>query len=493
MEFSTTQSLKSRKPADLLVVPFWKADKQALAAFDIGPLKKILSEPLASSDFHGKEGETMLLYTSGQPEKRLALIGLGAQSEITVEKLRRAYANITKLCHKKKLKHINLVLPTGSAMAPSDIATGISEGLLLPNYVFTALKRHSIKDDHPVLLETATIVEGSKSDLAIAAKSAAICESVNFVRDLVNGNADDVTPQHLASAARGLEKTCKHVKTTVFDRKRIEKEKMGLLLAVNKGSHLDPAFIIIEYRGNPKSSDRTIVVGKGITYDTGGLLVKPRGSMETMKDDMAGGAAAMGIIHAAASLELKVNVTAVVPTTENSIDSKSYKPGDVYIGYAGKSIEIIDTDAEGRLVLADALAYAVKNLKPSRIIDMATLTGAIMVALGEEASGLMSNNDVLADLLVRAGSETGERVWRMPMYEEYRDSLKSDVADMKNVGGRFGGAITAAMFLQEFVGKVPWAHLDIAGTAFHGDSKRYLPKYASGVGVRLVLSLLESL
>lgn len=493
MEFLATPSIKTREPADLLVLPFWKSDKQPVPAFDIDTFKKILSEPLTSHDFHGKEGETMLLYVSGQPEKRLALIGLGAQSDITVEKLRRAYANITRFCHKKKLKTINLVLPKGSSIAPSDIITGISEGLLLPNYVFTSLKKHSIQDEQLVILERAAFIEASKSDLAIATKAAIIVESVNFVRDLVNGNADDVTPQHLSSVARGLEKTCKRVKTTVFDRKKIEKEKMGLLLAVNKGSHLDPAFIIIEYKGNPKSSDHTIVVGKGITYDTGGLLVKPRGSMETMKDDMAGGAAAMGIIHAASSLELKVNVTAVVPTTENSIDSKSYKPGDVYIGYAGKTIEIVDTDAEGRLVLADALAYAVKNLKPSRIIDMATLTGAIMVALGEEASGLMSNNDVLADLLVRASSETGERVWRMPLYEEYKDNLKSDIADLKNVGGRLGGAITAAMFLQEFVGKTPWAHLDIAGTAFLSADKRYLPKHATGVGVRLVLSLLESL
>lgn len=493
MEFLTTSSYKSREPADLLVIPFWKTNKQPLPAFDTDIFKKILFEPLASHDFYGKEGEIMLLYVSGQPEKRLVLIGLGAQSDITVEKLRRAYANITKLCHKKKLKEINLILPKGASLAPSDIITGISEGLLLSNYAFTALQRHSLQDDQPVMLEKATFIEGSKSDLAIATKSAIITESVNFVRDLVNGNADDVTPQHLTLVAKGLEKTCKHVKTTVFDKKRIEKEKMGLLLAVNKGSHLDPAFIIIEYKGNSKSSDRTIIVGKGITYDTGGLLIKPRGSMETMKDDMAGGAAAMGIIHAASSLGLKINVTAVVPTTENSIDSKSYKPGDVYIGYAGKTIEIVDSDAEGRLVLADALAYAVKNLKPSRIIDMATLTGAIMVALGEEASGLMSNNDVLADLLARAGSETGEKVWRMPLYEEYKDSLKSDIADLKNVGGRFGGAITAAMFLQEFVGKTPWAHLDIAGTAFHTAGKRYMPKYATGVGVRLVISLLESL
>lgn len=493
MEFFTTSSLKSRKGADLLVIPFWTSNKQVQPAFDIDTFNKILSAPLATHDFHGKEGEIMFLYASGQPEKRLALLGLGAQADITVEKLRRAYANITRMCHKKKLKGINVCIPKCSAMAQSDVIKGISEGLLLSNYAFHALKQESIKNDKPVMLEEVTMVEGSKADLAIANKCATICDSVNFVRDLVNGNADDVTPQHLVAVARGLEKTCKHVKTTAFDKKQIEKEKMGLLLAVNRGSSLDPAFIIIEYKGNPKSSDRTVVVGKGVTYDTGGLLIKPRGSMETMKEDMAGGAAALGIIHAIAALELKINVTAVIPTTENSIGSKSYKPGDVYKSYAGKTIEIVDTDAEGRLVLADALAYAVKNLKPTRIIDMATLTGAIMIALGDEASGLMSNNDVLADLLVRAGSETGERVWRMPLYEEYKDKLRSDVADMKNTGGRLGGAITAAMFLQEFIGKIPWAHLDIAGTAFHEESKRYQPKYATGVGVRLVVSLLESL
>lgn len=493
MEFFTASSLKSRKSADLLVIPFWKSNKQVHPAFDITSFDKVLLEPLASNDFHAKEGETMVVYVSGQPEKRLVLLGLGVQSDITVEKLRRAYANVTRACHKKKFTEINLCVPTCTSMAQADIIRGISEGLLLSNYVFTALKHDSIKDDKPVMLEKATFIEGSKADLAIAKKSAVLSDSVNFVRDLVNGNADDVTPQHLVAVARGLEKTSKNVKTTVFDKKRIEKEKMGLLLAVNRGSNLEPAFIIVEYKGNPKSSDRTVVVGKGITYDTGGLLIKPRGSMETMKEDMAGAAAAMGVIHAAAALELKINVIAVVPTTENSIGSKSYKPGDVYTSYAGKTIEITDTDAEGRLVLADALAYTVKHLKPTRIVDMATLTGAIMVALGEEASGLMSNNDVLADLLARAGSETGERVWRMPLYEEYKDQLKSDVADMKNTGGRLGGAITAAMFLQEFVGKTPWAHLDIAGTAFHADSKRYLPKHATGVGVRLLISLLESL
>lgn len=493
MDFAIASSFSSRKHADLLVVPFWKTNQKIQIAYDTDALHKILSAPLAAHDFHAKEGETMVLYVSGQPEKRIVLLGLGVQSSLTVEKLRRSYAVVTKLCQKHKWEEINLCLPKCSSMAQEDLVQGVTEGLLLPNYVFTSLKNHSIKDDKPVVLTKATLVEGSKADLEIAKKCATVMESVNFARDLVNGNADDVTPQHLAAVAKGLEKTCKHVKTTVFDKKRIEKEKMGLLLAVNRGSNLEPAFIIISYKGNPKSSDHTVIVGKGVTYDTGGLLIKSRGGMETMKDDMAGAAAAMGVIHAISSLGLKANVTAVIPATENSVDSRSYKPGDVYASYSGKTVEIVDTDAEGRLILADALAYAVKNLKPSRIVDIATLTGSMMVALGEEATGLLSNNDVLADLIARAGSQTGERVWRMPLYDDYRDPLKSDIADLKNTGGRFGGAIIAAMFLKDFIGEVPWAHLDIAGTAFYSDAKRYWPKYGTGVGVRLLVSLLESL
>lgn len=493
MEFLTSPSLQSRKPADLLVIPFWKSQKKIQPACDTEIFHKILTGPLATEDFHGKEGETIMLYVSGNPEKRIVLLGLGLETAITIEKLRRSYASITRICQKFKLKSVNICTPKCPSMAQEDMIKGVAEGLLLPNYVFTALKHDSIKEEHPALLEKAAFINASKSDLAIAQKCAVVMDSVNFARDLVNGNADDVTPQYLAAVAKGLEKTCSHVKTTVFDKKRIEKEKMGLLLAVNRASNLEPAFIIVAYKGNPKSSDHTVIVGKGITFDTGGLLIKSRGNMETMKDDMAGSAAALGVIHAIANLGLKINVTAVIPTTENSIGSKSYKPGDVYQSYSGKTVEIVDTDAEGRLVLADAMAYAVKNLKPSRMIDLATLTGSIMIALGEEASGLMSNNDVLADLLARAGSETGERVWRMPLYDDYKDQLKSDIADIKNTGGRYGGAITAAMFLQEFIGKTPWAHLDIAGTAFHTDNKRYLPKYGTGVGVRLLVSLLESL
>lgn len=495
MNFSISAALKARKGADLLVIPFWKGKKHAEPAFSsVAALHRHVDAPIAIHDFHGKEGELLLLYVSGEPEKRIALLGLGAQEAITVEKLRRAYAAVTRMCHKKKIREANVAVPECPALAKQDLVRGIVEGLLLPNYVFNALKHDALKEDKIVLLHAVNLIGVGKSELAVAKKCAAICRAVHMARDLVNGNADDVTPQHLADVAQGLAKTCKHVKTTVFDKKRIEKEKMGLLLAVNRASFRDPVFIITEYKGNPKSSDHTVIIGKGITFDTGGLNLKPTGGMETMRDDMAGAAAALAVIQAASALELKVNVTAVVPSTENCIGSKSYKPGDVYSSYSGKTVEIGNTDAEGRLILADALAYASEHLKPSRIIDLATLTGAVDIALGSETTGLLSNNDVLADLLIRFGSETNERVWRLPLYEEYREQLKSDIADIKSTGGRSAGCITAAVFLQEFVGKqIPWAHLDIASTAFLNESKRYLPKYATGVGVRLLITLLENL
>lgn len=486
-------SLDARKKSDLLVIPFWKGKHHAEPAVDVASIKKRFTPILSLGDFLGKEGEVLLHYVSDEEEKRILFLGLGKQDEMTTEKLRRSYSSVTKLCHKNKLSNIAILVPTCKHLSREDLIRGLTEGLVCPNYVFTALKESSLKEDPVVLLEKITLLGANKQELAWAEHWALIFDSVNFARDLVNGNADDVTPQHLAAVARGLEKTGTHVKTTVFDKKRIAKEKMNLLLAVGRGSTNDPAFIIVEYKGNPKSTNHTVVVGKGVTFDTGGLLIKLRGTgMETMKSDMAGAAVALGVVHAASTLGLKVNVTAVVPSVENSVDANSYKPGDVYRGYGGKTVEISDTDAEGRLILADALAYVEANLKPSRIIDIATLTGSVEVALGDEATGMMSNHDGLADLFVRFGSETGERVWRLPLYEEYKEALKSDIADLKNTGGRHGGCQRAALFLQEFLDKkTPWVHFDIAGTAFFPGGKRYWPKYASGIGVRLILSLLE--
>lgn len=493
MDFSTVANLDKRKPAEVLVLPFWKGKKQAESAATLGKLGSLVNAPIAADDFKGREGEVLFLYGSDKTDKRIALIGLGEEDKVTMEKLRRSYAHFSRECHKRRLKHVNILVPSSDSLGEEFVIRGLVEGLMIPNYVFTKHKCDAIKDECPVLLESAVLIGASAAGLAIAKKSAHVLDGVYLARDLVNTNADDMTPTHLGHVAQGLAKTLSNVKTTVFSKKQIEKEKMGLILAVNRGASHDPAFIIVEYKGAPKSKDHTVIVGKGVTYDTGGLNLKPTGSMETMKSDMSGAAAVLGTLHAAATMGLKINLTAVVASVENAVSATSYKPGDVYAGYSGKTVEIGNTDAEGRLILADALAYTVKHLKPNRIIDIATLTGAIEVALGPEAAGLFSNNDALADSLIRAGSETYERVWRFPLYEEYREMLKSEIADIRNIGGRGAGSITAAMFLQEFVGKTPWAHLDIASTAYSADGRRYNPKLATGIGVRLLIEFLETL
>lgn len=487
MDFTIISNLDQRKESDLLVLPFWKEKKGAHAAAEIGSFAKSAALPIKAQDFTGKEGEVLILYNDGKHESRVALIGLGEKEKCDVEKLRRAYGNLAKAARKCKAQTISLILPSGNE---TDVVRGVSEGILLSNYSYDKLKHDSIKEDPTVLIKKVQLIGATKKGLEVAKKYGTIADSVYFVRDLVNGNADEITPQFLVETARGLTKKFPKIKTTIFDKKRIVKEKMGLLLAVNQGSSRDPAVIILEYQGNPKSKEVTAVVGKGITYDTGGLNIKTSG-METMKTDMSGAAIALGTIRTAAMLGLKVNLVAVIPTTENSVSAHSYKPGDVFQSYSGKTVEIGNTDAEGRLILADALAYTAKNLKPTRIIDFATLTGSIVIALGDEAIGLFSNDDVLAEKISAAGKSTFERVWRMPLFEEYKAQLKSDVADINNIGGRPAGSITAATFLKEFVGDIPWAHLDIAGVAYQTKEKRYNPKLASGVGVRLMIDLLE--
>jgi leucyl aminopeptidase len=501
VSFTVAPKLEKRPIADLLVWPYYAEKKQAKAALELGSAFQTLAgAPLSLRDFAGKEGELLFLYLTGQPEKRLLLLGLGAKEKVTTETLRRAYSALAKACHQRKIRSINLLVPEMAALSREAVWRGMVEGLLLTNYTFDKLKVDTVREQPAVLLQKIGLVGAPKQALELAKKLALICEGVYLVRDLANSNADEVTPRHLMQVTEKMAKSLPRTKVTLLDKARLTKEKMGLLLAVGQGSIHEPALICLEYnpfsKTNAKGKDHTIIVGKGITYDTGGLNLKSSG-METMKGDMAGGAVALAVVLIAAQLKLPVHLTAVVAAAENSVSARSYKPGDVYISYSGKTVEISNTDAEGRLVLADALSYAIKKLKPTRLIDVATLTGGVDVALGSEATGLLANNDALADSLIRAGSETFERLWRLPLHEEYKELLKSDVADMKNAAGRSASPITAAMFLKAFVDQaphpIPWAHLDIASTAFLNEAKRYQPKFATGVGVRLLIEFLESL
>jgi leucyl aminopeptidase len=494
MQISFCEMSKRRSRADLIVIPFWQEKKKAVAAAaGIQEFSSLVALPLKEGDFHGKEGETLLLYRQGGKEKRVMLLGLGAKKSAVVDTFRNAYASSVKLCLHKKVREVNFLLPDVESIEPEVVAKAVCEGILLSNYAFDQLKSQVLKEDPHHLLAKGCLIGYPKEQMAFLKKTSQVISAVHYVRDLVNRNGDDVTPQALILEAKLLEKQFSAITTSVLDKEKLEKEKMGLLLAVGKGAAREPALVLIEYKGDPDSKALTAIVGKGITYDTGGLNLKPTGSMETMKCDMAGAAATLGLMRAAAAIGLKRNLIGVLATAENAIGSMSYKPGDVFLGRAGISVEIANTDAEGRLVLADAISYVQDKYRLTRMIDMATLTGGIVIALGEEASGLFSNNDVLAKALVKAGDVTHERVWRMPVYREYKESLKSQIADIKNVGGRKASAGTAALFLQQFVKQVPWAHLDIAGTAYLSDPRSYHPTHATGVGVRLLIEFLENL
>ncbi len=492
MKIQLAKNIKQKNKADYLVLPFLEDKKEPVALFGFKEYDSIVEAPIKAKDFFAKEKQLRLVY-SDQADKRILLLGLGKEKNLSESSISEIYAEVVTYLKTNKAKSVNIVVPENLKVTKKQLLKGIVEALFLANYSFDKYK-HATKKSQPTPLEQACLIGIDPKDKKLVEKGKIIADGVNLTRDLVNNNADDETPQNLAKVAKSFEKISSKIKVDVFDKKRIQKEKMGLLLAVNRGSDKHPAFIIIEYSGNPSSKDRSVIVGKGITYDTGGLSLKPSASMDTMKSDMSGSAAVIGTMYTIAKLNLKVNVTCLVPSTENSIGPASYKPGDVYVGMNNKSVEVTNTDAEGRLILADALSYAVKKIKPNRIIDVASLTGACVVALGEEIAALISNNEKLSDKLENAAKRTGDHVWKLPLFKEYKKLLKSEIADIKNcsMGGK-GGTLTAALFLEEFVDNVEWAHLDIAGPAFLSKPKGLHPTFATGVGVRLLVDFFENL
>jgi len=491
MKVTAASNINKRAKADYIILPFLETKKGPIPLCSIGQFSRSIKGPLETKDFLAKEKQISIVY--GSKEKRIMLLGLGQADKINEFHISEIYAEAVAFLKKRKTKSVNIVVPQKLDLPKEDLVKGIVEALFLTNYSFDKFK-HFSKKEAPVYLLSACLVGLEKKEMALVRKGEIIASGVNLSRDLVNNNADDETPQNLAKVAKNFEKISKKVKVSIFDKKRIEKEKMGLLLAVNKGSDKDPVFIIINYMGDPSSKEKSVIVGKGITYDTGGLSLKPTSSMDTMKSDMSGGAAILGSMYTIAKLNLKTNVIGIVPATENAIGPKSYKPGDVYVSMSQKSVEVKNTDAEGRLILAEGLSYATEKIKPKRIINVASLTGACVVALGEDVAALFSNNKELANQLEEASKRTGDHLWRMPLYKDYRKQLDSDIADLKNIGnGREAGAITAALFLQEFVDGVPWAHLDIAGPAFLAKPKGLHPTLATGIGVRLLAYFFENL
>jgi len=483
--------------ADAIMVGYFEGVESLKG--DIADIDKALggaiSQLIAQGEIKGKLNEVALIHSLGKlPSTRVAVVGLGKQKELSQDKVRGAVAGACRLLRQKGAGSIATVVQGAGVadISPEDAAQAATEGALLGLYTF---RRHITKEAEYGDIEQLTIVAADKTELPRLErgcdKGRVLAEATNLARDMVNEPANYMTPGDMAETAAELAKSC-GLELKVLEREQMRELGMGALLGVAEGSNQPPKFIILQYRGGGSGGVDVVLAGKGITFDSGGISIKPSQKMEEMKGDMAGGAAVMAAMSAIAQLKPRLNVTALVPATENLPGGSALKPGDVVTAINGKTIEIISTDAEGRLALADALGYAGK-LEAKVIIDVATLTGACMVALGDVCTGAFGNNQEIVDKVIAAGAEAGELIWQMPMYDQYKEQNKSDVADIKNVGGRYGGAITAAQFLAEFVGDTPWVHLDIAGTSMSTKERTYLVKGATGVPVRTLVNLVLSL
>ena len=476
--------------ADLLAVPVF-ADRvpgpgaaQAMAA-----LGSSLDPLLDARGFTGKAGDVVVFPTLGHlPATMLALVGLGDRDKVDAEALRRAAAAAVRSAGsaRKAVTTLAQALPGSPAVA----ARAVAEGAHLAAYRFDKYKAKPNGTQPPGRLQSLVVAagDGKKAELAAAvAAGEARAAATNLARDLSNEPANNLHPADLAEAARKL--AGKRVTVKVKDEKALAREGFGGILGVGQGAAHPPRLVELTYRPE-NAKGRVVLVGKGITFDSGGLSLKPADSMGGMKTDMSGAAAIIGVMSVLGDLGVEVEVTGYLASAENMPSGNAIRPGDVLTMKNGKTVEVLNTDAEGRLVMADALALGAAA-KPDAMVDVATLTGACMIALGPRIAGLMSNDDALAAELLDAAADAGELAWRLPLPDEYHKEIVSDVADLKNVGQRWGGALTAGLFLKEFVDGRPWAHLDIAGPSRSEAEDGYLPKGSTGAAVRTLLSWLE--
>ena len=494
--------------ADLLALPLFAVDRaRPQLPPRLAPVSRALGGRLeaafASGEFKGKRGEMLLLHADpGAPVRRVLLIGLGAEGGADAETMRRAAGGAISAAQVRRAERVVFVAPALRRVRPAAQAEALAEGAVLAAYRFDRYRTR--RDEAPADVSRVTLLFERTKELRALRKAAAtgvvLAESQNFARDLSNEPANHLSPVALAHAAQKMARAC-GLACRVFDVPELERRGMGGLLGVGQGSANPPRLIVIE-RNAPAKTRRAgerrraalptvCLVGKGITFDSGGISIKPAAAMHEMKHDMSGAAAVAGALRAAALLEIPLHVVGVIAAAENLPSATAYRPGDVLKTASGQTVEILNTDAEGRVVLADALHYARTEVSPEAIVDLATLTGACVVALGKWCSGLFSNDERLAARLAQAADASGERVWRMPVWDEHREAIRGEIADLKNTGGRDGGAITAAAFLSSFVEKTPWAHLDIAGTAYVDKATQVQPRGATGAGVRLLAAWLR--
>jgi leucyl aminopeptidase len=502
MEIAVKAGQIQQEEAELIVVNLFagvKTPAGATGAVDKA-LGGLITDLIASGDFKGKLNELAVLYAQGAvPAKRVMIVGLGKEEEFDLDKVRDAAGSVARRARQLGVRTYSTIVHGGgqTGLSVEMASQAVVEGTVLALYKF--LKHKSSSDEEEPEIEQLTLVEFDADKLSQVEAGARVgqvtAESACLARDLINHPSNVVTPTMLAETARQLAEE-HSLRCQVLDEEQMAELGMGALLGVARGTQEPARFIILEHNAGRQDLDTIVLVGKGLTFDSGGISIKASEGMEEMKTDMAGGAVVLATLRAIGILDLPLHVVGLVPATENLPGGRAYKPGDVLQSLSGQTIEVISTDAEGRLILADALAYA-QRYEPKAVVDLATLTGACVVALGHMASGLMGTDAELVARLKRASQTTAELAWELPLLRDYYRQIKSEVADVKNVGGRPGGAVTAGAFLSKFAQGQPWAHLDIAGTTWIESDKiyplrSYLPTPgATGAGVRLLVQFLR--
>jgi leucyl aminopeptidase len=492
MQVRITSDAPASHATGALVIPVF-TDKllEGVAKQIDAALGGALSDVLESGEIAGKPNELAVVHAKDAPYRRVALVGLGSREKFTPYALARLAGTAVRTLGKRNVATLAFVLPDEAAADVQLAASAVAEGAIAATLDNTTYRT---EPDKPVVSHEVAIFAGSLDRDALdagVARGTAIGEAVNFARLMALTPGNDMTPTHLAARAKELAAEA-GLGFDMLDEARMTEKKMGSLLGVSRGSDEPATLSVMTYRGDPSSDEILALVGKGLTFDSGGISIKPAEAMHEMKYDMCGGAGVIAAMYAIGKLKPKINVIGVIPSSENLPGPRAMKPGDILRAMNGKTIEVINTDAEGRLILADALCYA-RELGATKIVDAATLTGACVVALGHAASGVMSNDDAFVDRFLRVVADGGERYWRLPLYDDWDRQIKSDIADLKNTGGRPGGAETAAAFLQNFVADVPWIHLDIAGTAYLDSESSYLAKGPTGTPVRAFVAIVEDL
>lgn len=497
MKIELQQGDIGQSTADLIVVNLFQgvtAPAGATGAVDRA-LGGAISEVIAAGDFTGKSGETLVLYTRGAlPAPRVLVVGLGEAGKFDLRAARNAAATVGRKARDLGVKTVATIVHGAGigGLDPAAAAAALVEGTRLGLYRYIGYRSQPPKDWKPDP-EALIVVERDAGRLAAfqagCARGEAVAQGVLLARDLVNTPANRMTPTIMAERAEALARET-GLKFQALGRAECKALGMGIFMAVAEESEQEPQFIILEHNADRSDLPTVVLVGKGVTFDAGGISLKPAEEMWKMKDDMAGAAAVIATLGVAARLNVPLHVVGLAPCAENLPGGRSQKPGDVFTGMKGKTMEVISTDAEGRMLLADALAYAAQY-RPAAVVDIATLTGAQAIALGPQAAAVFSNNDELANKLLAAADASGDRLWRLPLYEEYAEAIKSQVADVKNSAGRFAGIGASAKFIEHFTEGYPWAHVDMASMALAEEDKPTQPKGATGYGVRLLTALLE--